>query len=689
MKTLAGFIAALLCSGMLYSQTVFINEIHYDNTGTDMNEGIGIAGPAGTDLSCYTLYPYNGSGGAPYSPTTVLSGTIDDEGCGYGELWFPILGLQNGAPDGIVLYNSCTATVVHFLSYEGTPFTATSGVANGMTSTDVGVSEGSGTAVGHSLQLSGTGTTYTDFSWTGPSAGSAGSLNSGQNFCSCTVDTEPTGDASNISFSAVGCNGLTINWTNGNGSNRIVVVREGAAVAGTPTDQSTYTANTVFGSGNTIAANEYVVFNGSGSSVTISNLTNNTTYHVAIFEYNGTTCEENYLTSSPLIGSQLTTTCICPYMTGLVINACQGSCNEGDNEMVFLNSGSFSITVNTSNVNFLYGSSNPAATNYTDAFTTNAAAITDMDAAAGCPGLFIDAVNAGTIPAGSPFMIVSNAICASSAYDFSSFCGNGPVYVIFSTDANWMSPGNFANSPSCSGGTRYMRTDFSNNDPSCVIDYSFDCSNNTNTDGDFATYASTGGTPVTHSDDDCSPTIAVLPVELTLFEATAKRGDVFLNWQTASELNNDYFLVEKSSDAIHFESISLIHGAGTSSSTNNYQYIDPFPFVGVTYYRLTQVDLNGVHTHLPIKSVRIDHNEGVGIQHISSQNDLLQLHYFANDADEPLILDIIDVYGKVVHQETIQTNPAQLPMKQLSLARGIYMIRLSDGITSDVKKFKY
>ena len=154
-------------------QTVFINEIHYDNTGGDEGEFVEIAGPAGTNLSGYELVFYNGSGGADYD-SDVLSGTIPNEGSGFGAIAFFVEGIQNGAPDGVALYEG--ATLIEFLSYEG------SFVANGASSVDIGVSEGSSTAIGDSLQRTGSGTLGADFQWTGPQVDSPGALNEGQTF---------------------------------------------------------------------------------------------------------------------------------------------------------------------------------------------------------------------------------------------------------------------------------------------------------------------------------------------------------------------------------------------------------------------------------------------------------------------------------------------------------------------------
>ncbi|MFK7770648.1 MAG: hypothetical protein AB8F94_00860 [Saprospiraceae bacterium] len=157
---------------------IFINEIHYDNAGGDEGEFVEVAGPAGFDLTNYSIALYNGSNGTVYS-TISLSGIIDDEGTGYGALEFFQSGLQNGAPDGLALVDP-GANVIEFLNYEGSTITATNGPANGMTSVNIGVAEASSTPIGESLQRTGMGGVGSDFTWTGPLANSAGSLNAGQ-----------------------------------------------------------------------------------------------------------------------------------------------------------------------------------------------------------------------------------------------------------------------------------------------------------------------------------------------------------------------------------------------------------------------------------------------------------------------------------------------------------------------------
>jgi len=160
------------------SATAFINEIHYDNSGSDSGEQFEIAGNAGLDLTGWSVVLYNGSNGTSYA-TINLSGIISDQDNGYGTLAFARSGIQNGSPDGIALVNG--ADVIEFLSYEGS-FVAADGPALGMNSTDIGVSEASSTPIGESLQLAGTGTSSSDFTWSGAQPETFGSVNTDQSF---------------------------------------------------------------------------------------------------------------------------------------------------------------------------------------------------------------------------------------------------------------------------------------------------------------------------------------------------------------------------------------------------------------------------------------------------------------------------------------------------------------------------
>ena len=97
----------------------------------------------------------------------------------------------------------------------------------------------------------------------------------------------------------------------------------------------------------------------------------------------------------------------------------------------------------------------------------------------------------------------------------------------------------------------------------------------------------------------------VLPVELVLFkvEKCDTKSCVNLNWQTASETNSNYFLIEKSKDGINFKTIGTREAAGNSTQLLSYFFTDENPDQNCNYYRLNQFDFNGIHEYSPVKSV--------------------------------------------------------------------------------------
>jgi len=166
---------------------MWVNELHYDNDGVDVGEGVEIAGAAGIDLSDFTIYAYNGGNGN-VDITTNLSGVIGNEGCGYGAVWIDIPNLQNGPADGIVLAQG--SSVIQFLSYEGS-FTASNGPAAGMVASNIPFVESGSQVTGRSLQLTGIGLAYDHFSWVAPTDSTYGRLNAEQGVTGCIIPTNP------------------------------------------------------------------------------------------------------------------------------------------------------------------------------------------------------------------------------------------------------------------------------------------------------------------------------------------------------------------------------------------------------------------------------------------------------------------------------------------------------------------
>ncbi len=150
------------------SGPLWINEIHYDNDGADVGEGVEVAGAAGATLSGWRLVFVNGMDRAPYREVP-LGGTLDG-----GAAWVAVEGIQNGSPDGVALV-APDGTVVEAVAWEGA-FEGVGGVTDGAAFRDLGVSEAPDTPAGRSLQRIGG---PSDARWTLQSA-SPGRLNAGQ-----------------------------------------------------------------------------------------------------------------------------------------------------------------------------------------------------------------------------------------------------------------------------------------------------------------------------------------------------------------------------------------------------------------------------------------------------------------------------------------------------------------------------
>jgi len=116
----------------------------------------------------------------------------------------------------------------------------------------------------------------------------------------------PTVAATGLNFSNVTTTSFQVNWTNGNGARRLVLIKQATAVDTDPVNGMTYTVSPVFAGGAQLGTANYGIYEGTGSTVNVTGLTPNTLYHVEVFEYNSLGLQTNYQTSPTLIGSQLT-----------------------------------------------------------------------------------------------------------------------------------------------------------------------------------------------------------------------------------------------------------------------------------------------------------------------------------------------------------------------------------------------
>lgn len=184
-----------------------------------------------------------------------------------------------------------------------------------------------------------------------------------------------------------------------------------------------------------------------------------------------------------------------------------------------------------------------------------------------------------------------------------------------------------------------------------------------------------------------------LPVTLTHFKAVLKEARVILDWSTASEIDNDYFSIERSKDASTFEVIGTKSGMGNSTVVNNYSYVDESPLQGYSYYRLKQTDYDGKYTYSPIvsiKSGKVALSTSLEIQSVSPNPfyDRFNLVYTI-PTYEAVSFMLVNVSGKILEQRRLEShvgvNRVEFENK-FSLDPGMYFAVISTKDQRVVKK---
>jgi len=170
-----------------------------------------------------------------------------------------------------------------------------------------------------------------------------------------------------------------------------------------------------------------------------------------------------------------------------------------------------------------------------------------------------------------------------------------------------------------------------------------------------------------------------LPVELLFFTAYSKDGRVIsLEWQTASEINNDFFTVERSQDGDNWEMVLITDGAGNSNSSIQYSEIDLDPLPGTSYYRLKQTDFDGTIKYSYVVAVSLSNEELV--LYPNPAGNLLNIEGKALQT-----VSVFNAIGQDVSSLVVKTEISEnyIQMDLSSLSPGFYFIRSGNRI----KKF--
>jgi hypothetical protein len=176
-----------------------------------------------------------------------------------------------------------------------------------------------------------------------------------------------------------------------------------------------------------------------------------------------------------------------------------------------------------------------------------------------------------------------------------------------------------------------------------------------------------------------------LPIDWQSFTGTTDNKFNYLNWVTASELNSSHFEVQRSKDGILFENIGSVTAAGMSNSPRSYNHTDRNPYVGINYYRIRMVEIDGMDAYSNVIALEIkDMSNGYVVYPNPTADVVTYESVIENESDFEFTL--LDVLGRVLIEKN-QKLPAGKNQVQLDLKKlvpGNYTLRIINKSTGKI-----
>jgi fibronectin-binding autotransporter adhesin len=172
--------------------------------------------------------------------------------------------------------------------------------------------------------------------------------------------------------------------------------------------------------------------------------------------------------------------------------------------------------------------------------------------------------------------------------------------------------------------------------------------------------------------------VTPLPIELLEFAGRSEGPSNYLEWTTATEINNDFFTLERSADGYDFQQIAVVDGAGNSSSLIHYENYDHNPFLGVTYYRFKQTDFNGLFSYSNIVALsNVLDKVTMGGIHPNPTSGNIAFDFFS-PKNGTLEVRMIDNAGRIVldELENIIQGHTKINFSVSNFAKGEYTIEV-------------
>lgn len=532
-----------------------------------------------------------------------------------------------------------------------------------------------------------------------------------------STSASPTLQTSNAMFTNVTTNSLTVNWTNGNGFRRLIVVREGSPVTSNPVSGQPYNSSTIFGNGATTAAGDYTVYASTGSGTSVTNLKPGTQYYFAFYEYNGNS-QPQYL--SPAYTIDVTTRSVPTIASSnLIITKTDGkelflgwTNGNGQRRIIIAKKGSdvTSIPVNgidyTANPSFGLGQQINAGEFVVYNSNFNAIGISGLDPASNYYFRIFeyDGTGSSTSYLTSNFAAVNGSTAITPTVQSSSFStinlaansltlqltpGNGRARLIIGKKQTAVDaiPADFtsytANSDFGSG------QDLANGN--FVLASTTETMVNVHqleggTTYHFAVFEYNGFNQPMYLNPAASisaTTLVILPVRLVSWNAVSQGEKVKLTWKTSEEFNSREFIIERSNDGFNFLSIKRINAAGNSQSEKTYSVWDEHPLQGSNYYRLKMIDIDGSYEYSTVvKVIRAEH---IPAQLINNPvTDRLEIIH-SPVIEQKTQWEIFSSTGSRIQKGKLSSSKTSIETGLLP--RGNYWIRLSIG--DETKSFQF
>jgi hypothetical protein len=150
--------------------------------------------------------------------------------------------------------------------------------------------------------------------------------------------------------------------------------------------------------------------------------------------------------------------------------------------------------------------------------------------------------------------------------------------------------------------------------------------------------------------------------------AIIKNGESQITWSIATQINNEKYTIEHSTDGRNFSPIGEIAGDGTNNETKHYEYIHRSPSIGINYYRIKQVDYDGKYSYSDIVSVRYDGDHNINIYPNPTSSEVTV------NTSEPTTLQIMDVYGRLLTIQDITEGQNTINLSELPTGILIFVV---------------